>query len=53
MIDTGASGSASNEVVRKIGLIAALLALTIIVWMPAPSGLSHAGQVMLATWLLR
>ena len=33
MIDTGASGSAGNEVIRKVGLIAALLALILIVWM--------------------
>lgn len=34
--------------VKRVGLIAAVLALLAVVWMPAPAGLPPAGQVMLA-----
>ncbi len=34
--------------VKRLGLIAAVLALLVVVWMPAPAGLPPAGQVMLA-----
>ena len=34
--------------VKRLGLIAAVMALLVVVWMPAPAELPPAGQVMLA-----
>ena len=41
------AGSASTDVVKKIGLLAALAVLAAIVLMPPSDGLPQAGQVML------
>ena len=41
------AGPTSRNLVKRIGLMAALAALIAIVWMPAPPGLPPAGQVML------
>ena len=37
-----------SDVVKKVGLIAALVALVTIIWIPTPQGLPLAGQMMLA-----
>ena len=41
------AGPTSRNLVKRIGLMAALAALMAIVWMPAAQGLPRAGQVML------
>ena len=43
-----AGGAASTCSVKRVGLIAALLALIAIVWMPPAQGLPQSGQAMLA-----
>ncbi len=45
---TPAPGKPGSDIVKRVGLLAALAALLAIVWMPALQSLPAAGQVMLA-----
>jgi anion transporter len=47
-LPSSAARKSKGNHVKLIGLIAALLALVAIAWLPATAGLSRAGQVMLA-----